>query len=190
MTLLIVYAAIAVAAGAVALWLPVRLPRAWWLLALAALPQLWAMMGVRHGGLALLSLGLCLGWGWLNRGLPGVGLLTLGLGLNLAVMAAHGGSMPISTAHLAALGSDVPAGTIIIGAKDVAVDGGALWWLGDWMTIQRSPYSLTASPGDLMVAAGLARWLLFSARTIRKPTNGSPGTGASRSLPVSDAAQR
>jgi hypothetical protein len=116
-----------------------------------------------------------------------VRLLTVGLGLNLTVMALHGGSMPITTAQLAELGSAVPAGSILLGAKDIAVDGSPIWWLGDWMTIQRPPYSLTASPGDLLVVAGLARWLFVSAYVTRRhhdlsspqPVGSLSATGAS-----------
>lgn len=169
MTLLTTYLVVALLAGAVALWLPVQLPAAPWLLALAALPQLLALVGVRHAGLALLSLTLCCAWGWRNRRLPGVALVILGLGLNLAVMALHGGAMPITIDRLADLGSSAAHGTALIGSKDVAVASSPIWWLGDWMTFQHPPYSLTASPGDLIVVIGLARWLIAAQRTRRLP---------------------
>jgi hypothetical protein len=189
-TLLIVYLCVASLAGAAALWLPVRLPQAWWLLALATAPQLLALAGIRHSGLALLSLALCLAWVWQNRMLPGVRLLALGLGLNLLVMALYGGSMPITSARLAELGSVAPAGSILIGAKDLVVDGSPIWWLGDWMTIQRPPYSLTASPGDLLVVAGLARWL-FAATRLTRSLNDDPSSPEHvGSLPAANAAQR
>jgi hypothetical protein len=188
-TLLIIYACVAAIAGAVALWLPVRLPQAWWLLALAAAPQLLAMLGIRHSGLALLSLALCLAWGWENRRLPGMQLLILGLGLNLLTMALYGGSMPITSARLAALGSQAPVGSMLLGAKDIVVDGSAIWWLGDWMTIQRPPYSLTASPGDLLVAAGLARWLFTAASFTRSMSYDSSHAKLVGSLSASEAAE-
>jgi len=188
-TLLTVYLFVAGLAGAAALWMPVRLPVRWWLLALAALPQLPALVGVRHSGLSLLSLGLCLAWAWANRGLPGLRLLTLGLGLNLLVMALHGGSMPISTDRLADLGVALPAGSVLLGAKDVAVAGSPIWWLGDWMTVRYSPYALTASPGDLLVLAGLARWLL-AARPMRSHLHDPSSAELLGSLPASGTPER
>jgi hypothetical protein len=117
-------------------------------------------------------------------------LLTLGLGLNLLLMALHGGSMPITSARLATLGSIAPAGSILFGAKDVVVDGSPVWWLGDWMTIQHAPYSLTASPGDLLVVAGLARWLCTGAHFTRSTSHDPSRPEPVGSLPTAEAAQR
>ncbi|MEI7772858.1 MAG: DUF5317 family protein, partial [Chloroflexales bacterium] len=151
---------------------------------------LLGLAGVRHSGLALLSLALCLAWAWQNRALPGVRPLALGLGLNLLVMALYGGSMPITSARLADLGGAAPAGSILLGAKDSVVDASPIWWLGDWMTIQRRPYSLTASPGDLLVAAGLARWLFAAARLTRSLNDDPSCPEHVGSLPAADAARR
>lgn len=159
MTLLLVYLAVAALAGAVALARPVCPPRAWPLLALAALPQLLTIAGARHSALALLSLGLGLAWCWRNRGLPGGALLGLGLSLNLLVMSAHGGAMPVRAEQLAELGLAAPPGAILAGSKDTAVSASPLWWLADWLPLSTPLVSLILSPGDLIVAAGLARWL-------------------------------
>jgi len=172
--LLLIYLTIAGLAGAVALLRPVQLPRAWPLLALAALPQALTIAGVRHSALALLSLAFCLAWCWENRGLPGAALLSAGLCMNLLVMAAHGGAMPVRTDQLAALGVDVAHGTALAGSKDTAVDASALWWLGDWLSVQKPPFAIVASPGDLLVVAGLARWLLARRPTPRSTPDDLP----------------
>jgi hypothetical protein len=156
------YLSIALLAGIIAFVRPPRLPRAVYLLALACVPQVLAMQGVRHSLLALAGLLLCLRWYWLNRDLPGALLLMIGIVLNLGTMVLHGGAMPITTATLAALGVDLPAGTVIAGSKDVVVAGSPIWWLGDWIRVVTPWNNWIISPGDLLVAAGLLHWLLAS----------------------------
>ncbi|NTW00203.1 MAG: DUF5317 domain-containing protein [Oscillochloris sp.] len=190
MTLLIIYLSVAMLAGLVALWLPVRLPQGLWLLALAALPQFLAIVGIRHSALALLSLTLCMAWGWRNRSISGVGLLIVGLGLNLLAMALYGGSMPITTARLTDLGIAVPPGSILLGAKDIAVDSSPIWWLGDWMTVRWAPYAVTASPGDLLVVAGLVRWLIVSAHIARRSAYDLSYPEFVGTLPAAESAKR
>lgn len=184
MSLLLFYLAVAAAGGTIALARPVRLPRGWSLLALAALPQLLTIAGVRHSALALLSLAFCLAWAWQNRDLPGVALLAAGLSLNLLVMAIHGGSMPIRAGQLAELGLHVAPGSVLPGVKDSAVAASPIWWLGDWMPVSTPLISLVASPGDLLVLVGLVRWLFASGAPKRTQTDDAPRTDPAGALPA------
>jgi uncharacterized membrane protein SirB2 len=158
--LLLLYIAIALLVGVIALFRPPQLPRAVYLLGLACVPQILAMLGVRHWLLALTGLVLCLLWYRANPSLSGALLLVAGIVLNLGTMVLHGGSMPITTATLAALGVELPPGTVIMGSKDTVVEHSPIWWLGDWIRITTPWRNWIISPGDLLVAAGLLRWLL------------------------------
>ncbi len=132
-------------AFAVELYLAVGLGRdvPWWVLPL-------------HLGANALLLGVVL----LNRRMPGMALLALGLVLNLVVIAANGGLMPVSTELWAARHAAEP---VAIGqhppqTKDIVLphDQARLWWLGDVLALpEGSPVRLIASAGDLVIAVGL-----------------------------------
>lgn len=103
----------------------------------------------------------------LNRHLPGLPVISLGLGLNLLVMLANGGFMPITwealeKAGLAHLALSAEPGARIMATKDVLLprEQTSLWWLSDVLVIG-SPWPIRAvfSPGDMLLAAG-AFWLL------------------------------
>jgi hypothetical protein len=95
------------------------------------------------------------------RGAP---IVALGVGLNLVVMAFHGGAMPIHTDVLASIGQVAAPGTILVGSKDVAVQSSLLWLLSDWIVIRYGAATIVLSPGDLILFAGVMWWLLFSRR--------------------------
>jgi hypothetical protein len=102
------------------------------------------------------------GWTlWHLDRLPGVWIVTAGVTLNLIVVLANGGHMPVAPALAASL---VQRGTI--GQYIVMGPGTNLSWLGDWISL---PGPLRAfgeaySPGDLIVAAGIAVVVVFATR--------------------------
>lgn len=163
MNLLIIYTSLACMAALIAFWKQPVLPRAWPLLAIAALPQLISMLGIR--GLILFSITtIALGlWCWLNRSLSGVWLVSIGIALNLLVMGLHGGAMPIHSDSLRALGHTVSEGTVLLGSKDLVVDAGLLRYLGDWIVVDWTPIAFVASPGDILILLGIVQWLFSQA---------------------------
>jgi hypothetical protein len=89
-------------------------------------------------------------------------VIFVGLSANLAAVVANGGLMPIEQRTVeAAVGTERAAsyepGTWIRGSKDVLVaDGeGRLVALGDSIIIRAGGGSIAASPGDIVVWAGL-----------------------------------
>jgi hypothetical protein len=160
MTLLTVYAVGALLVGLAALWLPIPPVRAWPLLAVAALPQLPIIAGIRGPALALISAAALALWGWQNRGSAGMLLATAGCLLNLGTMLVHGGAMPIHPDTLAQIGVTASPGTALAGSKDLAADLAATALLGDWIIVPLQLVTLVVSPGDLLVVAGIALWLL------------------------------
>lgn len=96
---------------------------------------------------------------WINRRLPGLKLALVGTLLNLAVILANGGFMPMAPATFAATYAEVPAplaGQRIAQSKDVALppDRAALAGLGDTLALTW-PFRSVFSIGDLVLAAGL-----------------------------------
>ena len=105
-----------------------------------------------------------------NRAQPAFWLLGTGLVLNLAVMVANGGLMPIAPEMAARLAQAEPGLVWQIGerlgtGKDIVLNAAAtrLWFLSDHFLLLPSNlgYQVVFSPGDVLVAAG-AFWLLFS----------------------------
>jgi len=115
----------------------------------------WWVLPLHVGANALL-----LGVALLNRRVPGMAVLALGLALNLAVIASNGGLMPVSpelwaarhAAERVAIGQHPPQ------TKDVVLphDQARLWFLGDVLALPAgAPVPLIASAGDLVIAVGL-----------------------------------
>jgi len=107
----------------------------------------------------LASLALLLLAAALNRDLPGIGLLGLGLFLNLLVVAANGGLMPISIEAARRAGLfDVIAALQATGRhRHVALmnEGTKLRFLGDTIVLGYPlPSAKVFSPGDILVALG------------------------------------
>ena len=109
----------------------------------------------------LASLLIFLGFAWVNRGLPGMSILLIGLALNLMVMAANGGFMPISP-HTA--GQLVPDGALLdfqsgdrFGVKDIylpPLDTRFEWLADRFLTPAWFSYRAAFSLGDVFIAIG------------------------------------
>ena len=144
--------------------------RASWLAFLAFLPQLVLLylpnFRVRvsdrvSAACLLISLLIFLGFAWVNRSLPGMSILLIGLALNLTVMAANGGFMPISPQTAGQL---VPDGALLdfqsgdrFGVKDIYLPPleTRFEWLADrFLTPARFSYRAAFSLGDVFIAIG------------------------------------
>ena len=153
---------------------PLRQP---WLVIVAFLPQFFALYlpatrsGVADGLAAaglILSMVLLLVFCWFNRWMSGVWLLALGLFLNLLVISANSGFMPISLQTAARL---IPPGALAalgegsrFGLKDILLlpEQTHLVWLSDhFLPPAGFPYQVAFSPGDLFIATG-AFWLMVT----------------------------
>lgn len=123
---------------------------------------------------------------WRLRGHLGVWVMFVGLAANLAAILANGGLMPIERATVVeAVGEERAAGyepgAWIRHSKDVLVapGEGRLVALGDSIILRVGDRGLAASPGDLVVAAGLlllateasVRWQRQRARVPGKDEN-------------------
>lgn len=172
MFLLALYLACALAGAALAFWRSPRMPRYLPLLALAALPQLGSLLGIRIPGLFLVSVVAISIWCLCNRTIAGVPLAAVGIALNLIVMGLHGGAMPIGADVLARVGAPAAPGTLLAGSKDIVVQTAPLLLLSDWMVISSGLVTIVASPGDLLVVAGIIWWLLFSSQPERDYAHG------------------
>lgn len=93
-----------------------------------------------------LSLAVLVVWCvWNVRRLRGLLILTVGAALNLTVVVANGGRMPVA-ARAASIHGNVGQYTVMTGSTH-------LNWLGDWIGL---PAHLGVySPGDVIVAAGV-----------------------------------
>lgn len=118
-------------------------------------------------GALLLSQGLLLIFIWLNRRLPPFWLMGAGLVLNLVVISANGGLMPISPDTLHKLAPELPRATWVTGTrfgttKDIilAADETHFGWLADRFVMPNwYPQRVAFSLGDVFVAGGA--FLLF-----------------------------
>lgn len=134
------------------------------------LPPLGGLVYVVSLGCALLFLAL-------NRHLPGLKLVLLGLALNFAVIAANGGQMPGDPAQLAR------AGLLEVTLQEIAQgrwspfgligEGTRLAFLGDVIFVPlpfRDPVII--SVGDIVIVAGV--FAFFNPLRVPRPTLGQP----------------
>lgn len=146
------------------------------------LPQAEGLWGVRSLGLVGSYLLLILVVA-LNRHLPGLPLVGLGLALNLVVMVANGGYMPISPEAVAQAGfnhlllSGEP-GARLASTKDVLLprDMTNLWVLSDIFVVPEFlPLRSVFSIGDVLLACGV--FILFQKGTRRAAAPGDAAAG-------------
>ena len=108
-----------------------------------------------------LSLALIVLWTvWHLRRLPGVWLVTAGGILNLVVVLANGGRMPVDATLAARQLGGVLAQRGHIGQYAVMGPDTHLNPLGDWLSL--GPLPEAYSPGDLLIAMGIALVILIS----------------------------
>jgi len=118
------------------------------------------------------SYGLLLVFIWLNRHLPGLALIAAGLSLNLAVMLANGGFMPVTPEALRRGGQLHLVDTLeewarVRNTKNVVLyrENTRLWFLSDVFVIPPPvPIASIFSVGDVFIAAGV---FLFFHRALR-----------------------
>jgi hypothetical protein len=146
-----------------------------WLAFVAFLPQFFAIYYERTTMLSpdwlvavaiVISQGLLFLFAWLNRHILGMPILIVGLVLNLTVMIANGGFMPINPNTAERLiGSERMASFELgsrIGYKDVLLSSGEtrLELLADrFLPPIGFPYQVAFSLGDVFIALG-AFWIL------------------------------
>ncbi|MDK1029474.1 MAG: DUF5317 domain-containing protein [Anaerolineae bacterium] len=154
-----------------------------WLAFVAILPQLIALnlelLGLsapdKTVAIALVtSQALLFLFVWLNRHVPGMTMLLIGLILNMAVMVTNRGFMPINpTTAESLIGSEKLSAYELgnrIGAKDIllAPDATNLEFLADrFLSPQGFPYQVAYSLGDVFIALG-AFWILAYQNTNTK----------------------
>jgi len=137
-------------------------------------PGLVATLCIGGAGVLLL---FCL---YLNRYLPGIPLITLGVILNLAAMLCNGGFMPMGVATAVAVGYHpyaVALGQHLPGSKDVLLQPGAqrLGFLGDRFVPPPSLGVLSKmaySVGDIVFSIGLGVLIMRIGRCSREGQRG------------------
>lgn len=160
-----VIALVAGAAVVLGVWaaiVPPRWPQSMPLLLLAALAQWLTLVFQPTWYGTLFTLGCVTWWGWRNRASRGLAFASGGMVLNLGVMLACGGAMPIGIDILRRLGRNPPLYSLLAGSKDIVVPMTHLWWLGDWLPIQVAHHLFVLSIGDVLLAIGLVWWMIHA----------------------------
>jgi hypothetical protein len=124
---------------------------------------------------------LLLGMVWANRNLPGVRLIGLGLLLNLAVMIANGGWMPITPEAIVKVGytglaPSLEPGMRLYCSKNIILppEQTRLQFLSDIFLLARPfPVPSVFSPGDVVVAVGV--WALIQSAMLGRERSSSQG---------------
>ena len=130
-----------------------------------------------HTAILIASYLLLLIFVWINRRLAGMFIIGLGLLMNLTVMLANGGYMPITPAAVTRVGHQYELQTTEPGArlrntKDVllAREQTNLWFLSDIFVAPRPfPIPSVFSPGDVVLAFGASALLIIAMRRPEAP---------------------
>jgi hypothetical protein len=168
-----------------------RVPLSGWRLLLgAAVCQLAGSLATRVAGSevpyeigSLAAVGLLIGFLLSNTRLPGVPLVAAGLLVNALVVLANG-AMPVSRWAAARAGVDLTAISAGADARHaVAGAGTSLRLLSDVVPVPIPGFPEVVSPGDVLVAAGLALLLVMGllwdqAGRDDRPAGGSSVTGS------------
>lgn len=108
-----------------------------------------------------LSLALIVVWTvWHLRRLPGVWLVTLGGLLNLVVILANDGRMPVDRTLAAQQLGGILVQKGHLGQYTVMGPDTHLNWLGDWLSLRVLPEAY--SVGDILIAMGIALVILIA----------------------------
>lgn len=128
--------------------------------------------------LYLLSMAMLVVWVALNRGVPGMALITAGVLMNTAAIAANGGYMPVEplAAQYAGRLDGYPTSGLPVDNNSLATDEGVrLWLLTDIFPLPAGiPLANVFSLGDILLTVGIA---IFCYRTICGP-GGAVAPGA------------
>jgi hypothetical protein len=107
---------------------------------------------------------------WLNRQLPGLWVVLVGVTSNLLVIAVNGGYMPIPPEVVARIAAgravaQMPPGSVLAGSKDVLLprQQALFWVLGDILVIPPPfPWPTAMSIGDVLIAVGVFLFVVYS----------------------------
>jgi hypothetical protein len=168
--------------------------RLWWLASVALAVQIllirvagdssslpWWMPLAHVASYALLLLVV-----WANRRTFGLPLVGIGLLMNTVVIAANGGMMPQAPETSHYRHPDAVAGEYLANSKTVLLprDQTTLWWLSDTIVIPSGTHlPLIASPGDLVLAAGLAATVYGLTRPAGRRSAAIANPGELKGLP-------
>ena len=119
---------------------------------------------------------------WANRDLAGVKWIGLGLLLNLAVMIANGGWMPVAPEAIVKVGytglaPSLEPGMRVYSSKNIILpaEQTRLQFLSDIFILGRPfPVPSVFSPGDVVVAVGV--WALIQSAMLGRESSSSQGT--------------
>jgi hypothetical protein len=120
--------------------------------------------------LHLFTFALSAGFLWSNRQIPGAYLMALGAVMNVAAIAANGGTMPASewawhTAGFPALVGAFENSNVVHGAR--------LWWLGDVFAIPKGwPFANVFSAGDVVIVLAVGYFVHVWCRRSVSSANG------------------
>ncbi len=128
-----------------------------------------------------LSLAAIVAWtAWHFDRLPGVWLVTAGSLSNLVVILANGARMPVAASLVALVPQRSLADELLrhghLGQYVLMSGSTHLNFLGDWISV--TPFTEAFSPGDLLIALGLALVVLVA--THRHPDGEPPRESAGR----------
>lgn len=110
---------------------------------------------------------------WVNRGIPGTLWIALGAGLNLAAIAANGGTMPASAWAWRTAGFD----TLTTGFENSnVVEAPRLAWLGDVFAIPHGwPLANVFSIGDVVIVVGVGYFAHCACRVSERDSDAGAG---------------